>query len=200
MIAALFMLINCAMQADPAVELGKLRAAFGTPKEPAAVRRMPHMTMYMRTDLYPEGRADVRYTLDDSADPEIRYLTKYTKANGVARVEWSIELKAAKAPRPSAEQRAKLGTLEAWLLGDGLQPTRELGPAQKASFGAQKRFAAYRTGTMFESVAYYCVELDGDHANPGNEHSFPKPRSWPAMKEPYKIPAEEAARLRINGS
>jgi hypothetical protein len=184
--------------ADSAVQLGKLRAAFGDARDPAIMHGRYHMTLWTRIYFFPEGRADVRYQLDQFGDPSEAFLCKYVKAGRSPRLAWAIKLRElpdAVGKVLDAHHVNNLGTLEAMLIDAKLMPQGTPSKSVRASLRARKGFAAYRSGTMFERVAYYYLPFNGKNPNAGEEPGFPKPKGWPVSKMPYAIPSEEAKRL-----
>lgn len=146
--------------------------------------------MWSRTYFFPEGRADVRYQLDKFGDPDESFFSKAVKTRRGATMEWSIKLSRTQGNIDN------LGTLEAMLVKYTLWPAQAPSPAVLSSLKARKGFAVYRSGTMWDQVAYYYLYPDGDYPNEGLEPGFDKPKGWPLSKKPYPIPAAEVERLR----
>lgn len=187
-------------QPDPAVQLGKLRAAFGATRDPAIMHGLYHMTMWSRIYFFPEGRADVRYQLDQFGDPDESFFSKYVKQGRKPKLEWSIKL--SRLPAAGKEvgvevRENSMGTLEAMLMESSLKPAETPSRSVQASLSARKGFAAYRSGTMFERVAFYYLPQSGINPNAGEEPGFTKPKGWPLSKSPYPIPNEEVGALGL---
>ncbi|MFI5387460.1 MAG: hypothetical protein ACHQ50_15235 [Fimbriimonadales bacterium] len=153
--------------------LGQLRSTLGEPDIPDdPVTFMPSPIWsatninYDTRQIFPIGRADERLYLNVMDPGGTAYLALETKHGGKIRKEWYITFRSVKerSSIPAKELRS-MGTLEAFLAREGLQPLLPKNHAQaqriRKVLKAKESFATYFTSAHMGGPMY-CGHIDVD--------------------------------------